>query len=196
VAKQPKKSKILEQSISQATPKAKRILGLDLSLTGTGYCIIEEGAVSAGQAEYGIINTNNLHDSERMDFILEQVKARVTNDTFVVIEDFSFGSKGSGLSEIHGLGWIIRHYLWKNKIEFTLIPPTVLKKFATGKGNSDKNIILKEIYKLWNVDLYNDNEADAFVLSMIGRAFMHLDDANLKSFQKEVITKLCHDSKI
>ena len=27
---------------------------------------------------------------------------------------------------------------WKNKIKFTSIPPTVIKKFATDKGNSNK----------------------------------------------------------
>ena len=28
--------------------------------------------------------------------------------------------------------------MWKNKLTFKTFPPTVIKKFATGKGNSNK----------------------------------------------------------
>ena len=28
--------------------------------------------------------------------------------------------------------------MWKNKLKFQTYPPTVIKKFATGKGNSNK----------------------------------------------------------
>ena len=31
--------------------------------------------------------------------------------------------------------------MWKNKIPFKSYPPTVIKKFATGKGNANKEVM-------------------------------------------------------
>ena len=32
----------------------------------------------------------------------------------------------------------MKHFLWEAGHSFTTVPPTVIKKFATGKGNADK----------------------------------------------------------
>jgi crossover junction endodeoxyribonuclease RuvC len=45
----------------------------------------------------------------------------------------------------------------------------LLKKFVAGKGNVDKNVVLKEVFKRWQFDTDDDNIADAFVLMQIGR---------------------------
>ena len=62
-------------------------------------------------------------------------------------------------------GGVCKFLLWKNNIPYETIPPTVIKKFATGKGNADKekmqqaflsetNFNIKEILsmtdKQWN----------------------------------------------
>ena len=52
------------------------------------------------------------------------------------------------------------------------------KKFLTGKGDCDKDLILKEVYKRYRnpdgtpIDLENDNIADAINMNMIGRALL------------------------
>ena len=46
--------------------------------------------------------------------------------------------------------------------------PSQLKKFATGKGNVDKNVVIKEVYKRFGIDTDDDNTADAVVLGHIG----------------------------
>jgi len=55
----------------------------------------------------------------------------------VFIEDYSFGSVGRVFA-IAENGGVVKHQLWKNHVEYKTIPPTVIKKFATGKGNADK----------------------------------------------------------
>ena len=43
--------------------------------------------------------------------------------------------------------------LFRSKIPYKKIPPTVLKKFATGKGNSNKEAMYSQFLKEENVDL-------------------------------------------
>ena len=48
--------------------------------------------------------------------------------------------------------------------------PSQLKKFVTGKGNSEKSMVIKEVYKRFGIDTNDDNTADAVVLGHIGLA--------------------------
>src|SRR5665213_1886746 len=99
-----------------------RILGLDLSLTGTGWCLNDKETDSMG-----LIETDKMIGIPRIDHILVETMKLVDMDTLVIVEDFSFGSKGSALFQIAGLGYVIRHSLWCKNIDFILVPPTVLK---------------------------------------------------------------------
>lgn len=65
------------------------------------------------------------------------------------------------------------------------IPPTMLKKYVTGKGTGvQKNQMLLQVYKKWGVEFTDDNAADSYGIARIvaGKA----DNA----YEKEVITKL------
>lgn len=55
----------------------------------------------------------------------------------VYIEDYSYGSKGKVFHIAENTG-VMKYRLWNYQIDYTPVPPTVIKKFATGKGNSDK----------------------------------------------------------
>jgi crossover junction endodeoxyribonuclease RuvC len=168
----------------------KRIIGLDLSLAGTGWC---SGPASES---WGTIDTKKLSGFDRINCIFCEVNKIIGSPpppgVLVVMEDFSFGSKGRGVFQIGGLGYIIRYHLWKNQIPFILIPPTVLKKFAAGKGNVDKNVVLKEIFKRWGADINDDNAGDAYVLYQIGRSLAGLSQ-KLAEFQREILENLEKD---
>jgi hypothetical protein len=53
------------------------------------------------------------------------------------VEGYSMGSKGKVFNIAEHAG-MLKYFLWLNKVPFEIVPPTVLKKFATGKGNADK----------------------------------------------------------
>ena len=63
------------------------------------------------------------------------------------IEDYSFGSTGRVFHIAVYLGLL----KYKLKIEcgwdYTLLPPSVIKKFATGKGNANKDLMLHAFEK-------------------------------------------------
>ncbi len=88
----------------------------------------------------------------------------------VVIEGFSYGSKGQGVSIQYGIGWILRYTLYKNNIDFIEVSPNTLKKFATGKGNAKKENMILPIYKRYGFEDDSDNIRDAYVLAQIARA--------------------------
>ena len=60
----------------------------------------------------------------------------------VYLEGYGFSGAGKGseskLAENTGL---LKNKMWKNKISFKSYPPTVIKKFATGKGNANKEVM-------------------------------------------------------
>lgn len=97
---------------------------------------------------------------------------------FVVIEGLAFNGRGQYALQLAGLGYLIRRAFWKLQVQTKDVAPTQAKKFLTGKGNIDKNLILKEVFKRYRnadgtpIDVDDDNIADAVNFNMIGRALL------------------------
>lgn len=64
----------------------------------------------------------------------------------IAIEDYSMGSKGKVFNIAENTG-LLKHKLWEVGYRFSLVPPTVLKKFASGKGNADKDFMYQQFLK-------------------------------------------------
>jgi Holliday junction resolvasome RuvABC endonuclease subunit len=58
----------------------------------------------------------------------------------VALEGYSYGSKGKVFHIAENTG-VLKYKLFQNSIPVDIIPPTTVKKFATGKGNSDKEMM-------------------------------------------------------
>lgn len=142
-----------------------RIVAFDLSLAAVGWCTAD------AFMEQGTLRTK-LVDIARLDWLRSAVSDMARSADLVLIEDFSFGSKGRAVYQIGGLQFMVRHYLWKSGIPYCLVAPSQLKKFATGKGNADKSIVIREVFARWGVSIDDDNAADAYVLAMIGRGLV------------------------
>lgn len=70
-----------------------------------------------------------------------------------------------------------------------MVPPTTLKKFVTGKGNAEKSLMIREVYKRWGFDAADDNQADAVGLLQVGRAVIG-ELTDLTKPQLEVVAAL------
>jgi hypothetical protein len=89
---------------------------------------------------YSAVGTEHLeytNQQERYDQIANWILNLVRGCDAVRIEDYAMGAKGKVFNIAEGTG-LTKWMLWKNGISFDLISPTALKKYATGKGNSDK----------------------------------------------------------
>lgn len=139
------------------------IIGLDLSLTATGFA-----ALSADGCKLTTIEPKGVDGEARLDVILDALLSRIPMDAVVVIEGLSFGKALPSAFERAALHWMVRCELKRAKMRFFICPPTTLKLFVTGKGNAEKSMMLREVWKRWNVDAKDDNQADAAALAYLG----------------------------
>lgn len=168
------------------------IVGIDPSLTSTGIVVLRGDEVVLAETIKTKPNSPLIH---RVSVIYSTIASIIeeTAPDLIVIEGFSYGSKGRAVFDIAYLGWRIREELERLRkqagIPWMNIPPAQLKKFATGKGTSNKEVILQQVYKRWGFETSDNNIADAFVLAKIGQAYSG-ELGGLTVFQEDVLKVL------
>ena len=68
------------------------------------------------------------------------------------LEDYSFASKGRVFHIAENVG-ILKYKMKQNGWDYTLLAPSVIKKFATGKGNANKELMVGAFEKDTGVNL-------------------------------------------
>jgi crossover junction endodeoxyribonuclease RuvC len=162
------------------------IVGLDLSLTRTGVC----RTVQIGNWGVASIETRPPKClQERINQIVTEVMRVVDADCRVFIEGHSFGSFGGQMRDRAELAGVVKQQLWLSNIPFSLVPPTVLKKYVTGKGNAEKPLMLHMIIKKTGVECENDDQADALALADFGWHVLNPESPRreLLQYEKETI---------
>lgn len=127
-----------------------RVIGIDFSLTNTGIVCIEDGKVT----KYLAISTSksvgsNITLTTDCYFRVTKIVDRLLHEftlppNVLVIESPSFHSVGNASVTIPmANGMLVSRLLnyWKNS-EFISVTPSQLKKYATGKGNANKEGML------------------------------------------------------
>lgn len=138
-------------------------VGLDLSLTSTGYACREDR----------LALTTKLRGPARLDEIVTRIERRLfdLHKPLVLVEGYSFASRNSHAHSIGELGGVVRLSLWRAGIPYIEIAPTVRAKFATGKGNASKNEVISSISARTGITWFgagSDDICDAFILEEIG----------------------------
>lgn len=158
-----------------------KVVGLDPSLTATGV------ASTSGQTR--LLRPGKRRGPERLVWIRENILSLVSGAELVVVEGYSYGSQHSHAHALGELGGVVRVALFEAGIPYLDIPPSTLKKYATGKGNAKKELVLVEAVKRLDYPGANDNEADALWLRAIGREVLgdpivELPKVHLKAMEK------------
>lgn len=162
----------------------KRYLGIDPSLTSTGWAIIANGELDTGRIRFP-----KLTGAERLWNFSRVFNLTFDNQRFdgIAIEGYSYGSRGT-VYEIGELGGVLRLTLFNHGKDYLVVPPTTLKQFTTGKGNAEKQAVAKELFRRYGVDCVGNDETDAAGLALFAMAQDFPDlcqtDAQRKSLDK------------
>lgn len=89
---------------------------------------------------------------------------------FVFMEDYSRGSK-QGREEAGEIQGLIMHQLWIKELPLIKPSPMQIKKFI---GADEKSHIMMEVLDKYKLKPLNDDEADAIVQVMMGRAMFEV----------------------
>lgn len=89
---------------------------------------------------------------ERFDKISNWALDLVKDCDKILIEDYSMGSKGKVFHIAENTA-LLKYKMYSNSINYSAFPPTSLKKYASGKGNSDKNAMYKSFVAQTNINL-------------------------------------------
>jgi crossover junction endodeoxyribonuclease RuvC len=147
---------------------APLIVGLDLSLTGTG--------MSDGDTTWLIRSSGKKDDDlpkrqARLRKLRAQVITRCDGAGLVVIEGPSYGTSSGHMHDRSGLWWLVVQALAYRNITVVEVAPATLKKYATGKGNGPKGAVIEAAARrLPDIETGgDDNRADALWLHAMGR---------------------------
>ena len=141
-------------------------IGLDLSLTSTGIAWTSGDDILTDK----ICPDMPKQEMPRYLFILEKIKEKCEEikPDVIIIEGYSFGSRGSAITQLAELRGVLKYYFSINSIKWREIAPSSLKKFVTGSGRADKEAMADAAYWNWGVDFLNwkkDNDkCDAYCL--------------------------------
>ena len=148
-------------------------MGLDLSLTATGMCVVnEEGALCA----HALIQPGDLRGAERLAFIYHAVSDALDCRAIALaaVEGYSFGSRNRSRAYDAGeLGGVVRMALFLAGVEFVIVAPTRLKSFLTGNGHAKKPAMQKALRRRFRMGFQDDNLVDAAALAMMAYFYHH-----------------------
>ena len=147
----------------------RKIAGVDYSLTSPAICVwkaenndgffdfdscalyylerVQQRKSAGATSTHGLLNLHpedypEWETEEQRHDLLTDWTMRVIQGCEVFIEGYAFATTGKSyvrsVAENTGL---LKYKMYKVKQSFTSIPPTVIKKYATGKGNANKELM-------------------------------------------------------
>lgn len=129
-----------------------KVLGIDQSYTSTGLTVMDH---RKDVAWMGTVTTKKETDDKqeifhRARYIVQEISNIIDlhKIEFVAIEQLAYGSAGDATRNLAGLQFMIINMLIDIDIPFLIVPPTSLKKYATGKGNCDKTMMVDSLPSL------------------------------------------------
>jgi crossover junction endodeoxyribonuclease RuvC len=141
-------------------------VGIDQSLTGFAVT-----AYAPSGKYHSWVYTSPLRGVKRLRDLEEFLGDRVTQITKTyTIQDFAMEDGVYASQNALPMGEIaatVKLYLARLGVYPLRVPPTVVKKYATSRGNAKKNEVLLAVYKNWGAEFTDDNLADSFVIAKV-----------------------------
>lgn len=152
------------------------VVGLDLSLTATGVAL----ATPAGIVGAGLVRSSGSREDSwaRREQRLTDVEGGIHRWIHqnacapvcgVFVEGPAYSSTTGSVHDRSGLWWLVYGSFMARNVPVFVVQPTSRAKYATGKGNANKDSVLAATVKQFlNVDITDNNVADAVQLAAMG----------------------------
>ena len=137
-----------------------KVAGLDLSLRATG--------VATPIGTLHTIKPGTRREGKRLDHLVLGILSYIEPVELAVIEGYAQGGHMRSLLPLAELGGAVKRELHRRQISYVVIPPSVVKKVATGHGNAGKEAVFNAA--TLHVKPADFDQADAFWLRQIGLA--------------------------
>ena len=150
------------------------LAGIDYSLNGPAICVFDTKRelkfsncncyFLTDVKKYGQTFLKNVHgelfepyshDSERYDSISEWVMRICVGCDQVGLEGYAYNATGRVFNIAENTG-ILKYKLYQQSIPVEIIEPSKAKKLATGKGNADKEAMVKAFHEETGIDLHQE----------------------------------------
>jgi len=150
------------------------LAGIDYSLRGPAICIFAgdyNKTFSFQQCMFYFLTNTKKHarmyranivgdsfdifmdDSERYDSISDWAMEKILPVDHVCLEGYAYSSNSNRLFQIAENTGVLKFKIWQKRLPLSITPPSQIKKFATGKGNANKNDMYEAFIKETDVDL-------------------------------------------
>lgn len=177
-------------------PEVPRVVGVDVSLAGLGLCHVtgdRKAKINAGlTVEVELLEPKKgLDEFHRAEWLVRSALswlADVINNfgvDVVVFEGYGFMTKSYAFARGE-VGGFLRRAPWLLGLAVADAQPATLKKLATGKGNAEKEIVMREAYKRWGFEHDSHDVVDAFVAARVG-ALLLADPSALTTLEASVL---------
>jgi len=171
----------------------KKVLGLDLSFTSTGYYLLKDEPI------FGTIVTKPKdfdNDISRVDLITDKVMSIIQENEpeLIMMEDYYIGRNAFSVIKLVTLGSIMRFKILKSGRSFMTIAPSQLKKFQTGNGNAKKDNMILSVYKKQGFETNSNDMADACAIAYFANAYLKYTSEDVAGFCKyelDVLKDFC-----
>lgn len=164
--------------------ESRFVVGIDLSLTATG---LAEYNLDTGLFQCETFGTKGKRSdtyamrgdriSGMAEHIVNWATAGERDPSLVVVEGPSYGSQNGSQHDRSGLWWLVVSELLARDIPVLVVPPRTRAKYATGNGNSGKDVVLAHVIEQYGdfmdeCRIANDNEADAVAMAAMGARYL------------------------
>ena len=155
------------------------VVGIDPSLTGfsmtawyaDGTFFEKELATKAQKTLVGSVRRRGTLAAAAEDFLKEHAPE------LCLIEGYAYGAKGRAVISLGELGGVIRDHIVGIADVTVEVPPSTLKRFVTGRGNSPKMDVVQKLVRKFEREFKTDNLADSFALAWLGAVVVGYKDA-------------------
>jgi len=182
------------------TPDIMPMVGLDMSLAATGFC-----CKTGSQITIETIKTKPKDfpmPLVRYRHIVQEVMDRIPKTVgLVVIEDYytphNIQQVGQALKLV-ALGTLMRNAMDVMGLPFIIVTANQAKKFATGNGRADKSLVVRDVFRKWEVEAKDDNQADACTMAHMAHGLWRIengsaDKGDFLKYEAEVLGKVLQE---